>query len=1338
MKTKLLLSLVVLICFTWSLALADTAPGTIDNTDVGSDDSQITTEMEKDRIERERLAGKETADEISAIIQAKKEALLLEQADDIDEEKALEMLELEKKAAEEEAHKHAFKEFDAEKFALKQRDAEKLAEEEAARAAKGNEPSITLDPLVYCDICYSNCDPDPDDWITNVTFVGINNTTTYEGCPCSYGSYVYDADLFPFKATVNLGGTYNLSVSFESGIYTEHVRAWIDWNQDEVFAPAESYYLGSGVSTTLSLDITVPLDAILGDTRMRVIEDYGSDPGDDASCISTSYGEAEDYTVEVLEYVPVYGACCDDETGLCDDGVEAIDCVEPARFAANTLCADLDPLCGFVPECWDYSETAPVVNATGSTCGMLNDCDLRASEEVIYQVTIPEAGDWVFSLCNSSFDTYLFVGTECCTDDVGYNDDACGLQSEVAAFVAAGTYYVTIDAFSTSTCGDYTLNVYQYVPPVGRCCYDEPVDCLDTTEDECLNTYFGNWTEGINCNDSPCPSAEGNTCGNAIVVDLDVVGLPYNDVGQTTCDRIDDYFDTCLDGYDGGEDIIYEIIVGTAGDYEITMDPLGTVFTGISIDDTCPAGGTGECIDFETGYSGSTPKVMIVYLDPGTYYIMVDTWPSPDCIPVFNLTIDTYVTPTGRCCYNYFADCEVLTEADCLAQSGAPLWDEGLNCIDDPCPTPPPGDFCNDPIVIEESFPYSTGGNTCEFNNFCDISGTDNSEVIYELEITSAVDLTVSLCGSDYDTKLAIFLNECCTGAETEFAYNDDSCGLQSEISTNFAPGLYYIVVDGFGTGCGNYLLNIDVYVPPVGRCCFDDSPCEDDVTEAYCTNALGDWDEDITCTEFPCPYPPPENDNCDTAIPLSGILPIVAYGNTELAANDYGSFGVEPACWQGTWFSSSAAASDVVYTWVVPSDGLYRISLCGSLYDTALLLYNNVCPPIYPDDFICGNDDVPDCGLDSELVMQLTGDQDLMIVVDGYSSGSGNYILTIEEIVGACCVEEVCVGTLSEVDCLAQEGAWFEGETCPEFNCELECLTQIPNQVNGIYSDLDCGQCDFGIQLIAENFIMASETDVLSLVFWGGYHPNNLVMEFDDFTIVFREDLAGVPGEQITAIPNVPADDRFDTGIDLFGVDEYQYTIDISGYGVHLLPGTYFVEILNNTAENADSWFWETGNLDLMVGVLGQAWTSTLPEEPWNYDAVTDMALDIVCEGGGGGACGDYVTGDYNGSTSFNVADIIAAFSKLKVGSPDASLLCDCEGDGNFWAVAMDLNNSCAFNVADVIAGFSKLKTGAPILVPCELCPPDGGSPRRGGDQPLIVPNLESKAKLSTGSGMD
>ena len=54
---------------------------------------------------------------------------------------------------------------------------------------------------------------------------------------------------------------------------------------------------GPVAATTLTTGITVPAGATLGSTRMRVIERYSTCPG---PCDAMSYGEVEDYTVNVL------------------------------------------------------------------------------------------------------------------------------------------------------------------------------------------------------------------------------------------------------------------------------------------------------------------------------------------------------------------------------------------------------------------------------------------------------------------------------------------------------------------------------------------------------------------------------------------------------------------------------------------------------------------------------------------------------------------------------------------------------------------------------------------------------------------------------------------------------------------------------------------------------------------------------------------------------------------------------------------------------------------------------------------------------------------------------
>jgi len=142
--------------------------------------------------------------------------------------------------------------------------------------------------------------------------------------------------------------------------------------------------------------------------------------------------------------------------------------------------------------------------------------------------------------------------------------------------------------------------------------------------------------------DAPTP---GDNCSDPIVVSLPA-SLPYSDMNQYTCGRGDDYSATCLGNYDGGEDIIYEITVTTDVTVDITLDPKGITYTGILIDNVCP--GASTCIDYSTN-SGSSPHGLAgVSLAAGTYYIMVDTWPSPDCIPDFDLTITQAAGPPAN------------------------------------------------------------------------------------------------------------------------------------------------------------------------------------------------------------------------------------------------------------------------------------------------------------------------------------------------------------------------------------------------------------------------------------------------------------------------------------------------------------------------------------------------------------------------------------------------------------------------------------------------------------------------------------------------------------------
>ncbi len=227
----------------------------------------------------------------------------------------------------------------------------------------------------------------------------------------------------------------------------------------------------------------------------------------------------------------------------------------------------------------------------------------------------------------------------------------------------------------------------------------------------------------------------------------------------------------------------------------------------------------------------------------------------------------------------------------------------------------------------------------------------------------------------------------------------------------------------------------------------------------------------------------------------------------------------------------------------------------------------------------------------------------------------------------------------------LVAEGGEFEssdfvpgiGSGCPE---PALPLVQPPNQTNGMFSDLDCPLCDTGMQIVAENVNLPSANTVGMVRFWGGYYPDDTPLDPDAFTLVIREDAGGVPGAELASFGPMPATSKELTGVSVFGVSEWVYTIEFPLMSME--SGPVHFEIYNDTTGSADQWFWEAGSLDPGLGIIGEAFTFTLPEEPWSYNDDRDMAWEL--HGRQGAPVNDCNTNE--------IPD-------------DCELICDFDGDG-------------------------------------------------------------------------
>ncbi|WP_400192902.1 GEVED domain-containing protein [Hymenobacter sp. B81] len=153
-------------------------------------------------------------------------------------------------------------------------------------APGGTTPTPTTP--TYCTSKGSNVSYE---WIDLVQLGSINRSSSKD-------AGYYNGTALSTTLPAGSSQTIYYSAGFTSTAYTEYFKVYIDYNQDGDFVDAgELVASRSGTSaTTQSSVFTVPATAKNGATRLRVVM---SDNSATTSCNSYSYGETEDYTVNI-------------------------------------------------------------------------------------------------------------------------------------------------------------------------------------------------------------------------------------------------------------------------------------------------------------------------------------------------------------------------------------------------------------------------------------------------------------------------------------------------------------------------------------------------------------------------------------------------------------------------------------------------------------------------------------------------------------------------------------------------------------------------------------------------------------------------------------------------------------------------------------------------------------------------------------------------------------------------------------------------------------------------------------------------------------------------------
>ncbi len=147
--------------------------------------------------------------------------------------------------------------------------------------------------------CLSTPTDATEEWIASVSIANFTHTS-------GGGSGYSDFTGLPEVPELAQGSTYPVSITpgFSGSTFTEAMRMWIDYDQNGTFETTELVFSPGNSTTTVTGDVTIPLTATLGVTRMRVVAKYmGAGSSQPQPCQQFQYGEFEDYCVKIVEPV---------------------------------------------------------------------------------------------------------------------------------------------------------------------------------------------------------------------------------------------------------------------------------------------------------------------------------------------------------------------------------------------------------------------------------------------------------------------------------------------------------------------------------------------------------------------------------------------------------------------------------------------------------------------------------------------------------------------------------------------------------------------------------------------------------------------------------------------------------------------------------------------------------------------------------------------------------------------------------------------------------------------------------------------------------------------------
>jgi len=604
--------------------------------------------------------------------------------------------------------------------------------------------------------------------------------------------------------------------------------------------------------------------------------------------------------------------------------------------------------------------------------------------------------------CNSVFpadDSLITVYDTCGGTELACGEDFCGLltRTDVNGLTIGATYTVMLTAYDPASQGAYTLELtcpVPVAPPGDECASAFPLAVPSITSGDTsgydadagvpfCGVIAGSPTVWYAITGTGA-TIVANTCGSFYDTGLSVF---TGDCGALTCVVAND--DSVCNGsftlqsgltFNANAGQVYYIVVGGFGGQSgaYTLDVQALV---PPPNDECATAaalscGTTVLADTLAGTTNPADPAFSCHFNPGTQgfgSVWYDFTAGDTSARFTTCAInafpadDSLIAMYDACggieigCNDDF--CGFLSRMDVSGLTVGQVYkiqfaawspsDQAVYSMDVTCPIPPipPGDECPTAFPIA-ALPFNASGDTTNANPdggipACGVGAASNS-VWYQMTGNGNL-IRATLCnGTTYDSGIAVFSGPDCNSL-TCVANDDDFCAFIGPSQVTFLSNAgenYYIVVRGFGTAFGAYVLDV---------------------------------------TDIGQPGP---GDFCATAIPAT--VPSTVTGDTSVYTPDSGLFCGVIANSPTVWYS------------VVGNGNRFRATLCnGTTYDSGVSIFTG--PDCNSLTCVASDDDFCAFIGPSQVTWDTLNGQTYYVVIGGFGTSSGFYSADLVDIGPPC-----------------------------------------------------------------------------------------------------------------------------------------------------------------------------------------------------------------------------------------------------------------------------------------------------------------------------------------------